>query len=192
MCRHCLTCIAGGHSLFFFLYQELFCDFNLSRVRKGRMRSGACLRLEFCLTGLPVLRGASCLSPPTHTPSVFYSHCFVLCVFICQTGRKNPSSFLPPFAGVSAALPPAISAFISLRVFLFFSFFFSRLRFWIVSITYSIGFLLVDLFPRHFSRIKIISVFNLFIFMISAKSYSNSKNHVLCWIAISWHLAKKL
>lgn len=114
---------------FFFLYQELFCDFNLGRVRKGRMRSGACLRLEFCLTGLPVLRGASCLSPPTHTPSVFYSHCFVLCVFICQTGRKNPSSFLPPFAGVSAALPPAISAFISLRVFLFFSFFFSRLRF---------------------------------------------------------------
>ena len=65
---------------FFFSYQELFCDFNRSRVRKGRMRSGACLRLEFCLTGLPVLRGASCL-PPHPPPHLFFIRIVLCCVF---------------------------------------------------------------------------------------------------------------
>lgn len=53
--------------------------------------------------------------PPPPTPSVFLFALFCVVCFICQTGRKNPSSFLSPFAGVSAALPSAISAFISLR-----------------------------------------------------------------------------
>lgn len=143
---------------FFFSYQELFCDFNRSRVRKGRMRSGACLRLEFCLTGLPVLRGASCL-PPHPPPHLFFIRIVLCCVFsFARLGVKIQVPFflrLPVFRPRSL-LPFRHSSLISLRflggVFLFFS----RLRFlfWIVSITYSISFLLVvDLFPRHFSRI---------------------------------------
>ena len=120
MCRHCLTCIAGGHSLFFFLYQELFCDFNLSRVRKGRMRSGACLRLEFCLTGLPVLRGASCLSPP-HTPHLFFIRIVLCCV--CSFARLGVKIQVPFFLRLPVFRPRSLLPFRHSSVSVFFCFF---------------------------------------------------------------------